>query len=216
MRHGALGRKPERCAPVRTNAVALAAALLLAPLAWTSAHAADGRNFLSVYAARNSSDRLVDILRLRAATNDDAWLGAAAWGFVFARGTHTRWELEGQIVRHGGLQDHWEANVVAAVRWMDFPWDEYVDTRIAFGNGISYASEVPPIEPRGDVDDDEQSRRLLNYTMVEVEFTSPPPAPWSTFIRVHHRSGVFGAFGNVRGGSNFVGIGLRYYLGEDG
>lgn len=168
--------------------------------------------FVSAYAARNSPDRLVDILRLRASTTDEARLGALAWGYPFGRTTHTRLEVEGQLVRHWGLQEHWELNAVVAIRWMDFPWDEHLDTQVAVGEGLSYASELPPLEPRGDLDGDEATSRWLNYLMVEAEFMLPRTRTWATFVRVHHRSGIFGVFGDVEGGSNFVGLGVRYYF----
>jgi hypothetical protein len=44
---------------------------------------------------------------------------------------------------------------------------------------------------------------------VEIE-AGPPAGRWSGFLRIHHRSGAFGLYGDVRGGSNFVGLGARY------
>lgn len=198
----------------RPRPVVVAVALLLTPGPWHAAGAAEGRHFLSTYVARHSPDTLIEIVSLQSPDTGDSWLGAAAWGYTFARGQRTRWELEGQLVRHTGLQHHWEANAVVAVRWMDFPWDHYLDTRIAFGNGLSYASEVPPLEPGGELDRDEESTRLLNYVMVETEFTLPRNTPWSAFLRVHHRSGIYGLFDGIDGGSNFIGIGMRYYFGR--
>jgi hypothetical protein len=52
----------------------------------------------------------------------------------------------------------------------------------------------------------------LNFLLAEIEFVLPWVPQWSNFIRVHHRSGVFGAYGGIEGGSNFVGIGIRYYF----
>ncbi|WP_155890787.1 hypothetical protein [Desulfuromonas sp. TF] len=33
---------------------------------------------------------------------------------------------------------------------------------------------------------------------------------WRLSARIHHRSGVFGLFDGVRGGSNFMGLGVTY------
>lgn len=192
----------------------MALALLLAPAPCAAAGAADGRHFLSAYVARHSPDRLIDIVGLQSADAGDSRLAAAARGYTFARRERTRWELEGQLVRHTGLQHHWEANAMLALRWMDFPWDHYLDTRVAVGNGLSYASEVPPLEPGGELDRDEESAHLLYYMMVEAEFTLPRETPWSAFVRVHHRSGIFGLFDDVDGGSNFIGIGIRHYFDQ--
>jgi hypothetical protein len=93
-------------------------------------------------------------------------------------------------------------------RWTRFPWDDVLDTSVAFGQGVSFASKVPEVEPRADRD--EESRRLLNYLMVEVALAPPGDSRWSAVTRIHHRSGVFGLYGGVNGGSNFVGLGVRY------
>ncbi len=55
-------------------------------------------------------------------------------------------EIEGQVVRHFGDQDHWEFNLPIVARWEGFPWDDVIDTSLAFGIGPSYASEIPTVE----------------------------------------------------------------------
>ncbi len=61
-------------------------------------------------------------------------------------------EIEGQVMRHFGDQDHWEFNLPIIGRWEAFPWDEVVDTSLAFGVGPSYASEKPKVEVANDGD----------------------------------------------------------------
>ena len=117
-------------------------------------------------------------------------------------------ELEGQIVKHFDDQDHWEFNGLAAARWLPFPWDKYLDTSFAFGAGLSYASETPKVEEqrRGEG----QTQSFLSYLMLELEFALPEAQHWSVITRVHHRSGAFGLFNGVTGGSNAVAFGVRY------
>ncbi len=119
-----------------------------------------------------------------------------------------QYELEAQISKHTGDQDHEEINGVFTLRWLPFLWDDYLDTSFAFGNGFSYATEDPPLEIR-DSDDDETSRWLY-YFLVEMAFVIPKLPSWDLFMRIHHRSSVFGAINNIMAGSNFVGLGLRY------
>lgn len=57
-------------------------------------------------------------------------------------------ELEGQVVRHFDEMNHWEFNSLLVARWRLFPWDKYLDTSFAIGDGISYATEVPEIEEK--------------------------------------------------------------------
>lgn len=114
-------------------------------------------------------------------------------------------ELEGQVVRHFGEQDHWEFNLPVVGRWHAFPWDEWVDTSIALGIGPSYASEVPKVEAaqRG------SSEQWLVYWFAEIEI-GPPSSAWRGILRLHHRSGAYGVVAD-RGGSNVLTVGLRRY-----
>jgi hypothetical protein len=112
-------------------------------------------------------------------------------------------EIEGQVVRHFGDQDHWEFNLPIVGRWKTFPWDEVVDTSLAFGIGPSYANEKPPAEVAIEGD----SHRLLVYWMAEIE-AGPPDRDWSAVIRIHHRSEAFGLVAD-EGGSNAIVIGFK-------
>jgi hypothetical protein len=138
----------------------------------------------------------------------DSWLialaGAKELGRVF---DHLVIELEGQVVRHIGEQEHWEFNVPIVFRWEKFPWDNVVDTSLAYGIGPSYATEVPAEEVarKGD------SQRWLIYWMFEVELGLPQSEYWSAIGRIHHRSGAWGAVADD-GGSNVLALGLKRRL----
>jgi hypothetical protein len=114
-------------------------------------------------------------------------------------------EAEGQVVYNFGAQSHWEFNAVPIVaRWKRFPWSSRVRTTAAFGLGLSYATELPPVE----VALEGESRRLLIYWV--AEFTAGPlDSPWSFSARLHHRSVGYGLFAED-GGMNAVGLGVRY------
>ena len=170
---------------------------------------ADGGYYISAYWAKNSPDRFMDIITRFSPEFRSTYLIAGTIGYKAYQWRSIRFDVEGQGVLHTGMQDHLETNVAVIARWMDFPWDRWLDTRIAFGEGLSYAFRTPPIEPRRDPDEG-TSARLLNYLMVEVEFVIPRHERWSKFVRLHHRSGAAGVFGGVEGGSNFIGTGIRY------
>lgn len=167
--------------------------------------------YISAYWAKNSPDRFLDILRYMDPDFRDSYLISVTGSRILSRGEWINFELEGQAVIHYGKQHHLEINSVFIARWMKFPWDKWIDTRIAFGEGLSYALRRPYLEPRKDPEA-EESAHLLNYLLFELEFIVPGLPKWSKFIRVHHRSGVLGLFGGVVGGSNFIGAGLRYYF----
>ena len=116
-------------------------------------------------------------------------------------------EIEGQIAKHFGDQNHWEFNVVPYFRWLVFPWDAYLDTSFAAGVGVSYATSVPEIEAKNH---DDVAARFLGALMFELAFSSPRVPQWGLVIRLHHRSGANGVFSGVSGGSNAWAMGIRY------
>jgi hypothetical protein len=115
---------------------------------------------------------------------------------------------------NSGHHTHQEFNAVIVARWLAFPWDDIVDTSIAFGEGISYATKNPRVEidqPAQNHGYDYPISKWLNYLLVEYTFSLPKVFPdWSVFCRIHHRSGVYGLFNNYSGGSDFLTFGLRY------
>ena len=118
-------------------------------------------------------------------------------------------ELEGQAIRHFGFQTHWEFTAAIIFRWLPFPWDKYVDTSFAFGDGVSAATDVPDVET--DKIDEGSGQEFLNLVILEFDFTLPRWPRWSFVARLHHRSGAYGLLGEGEG-SNFAGFGIRYRL----
>jgi hypothetical protein len=102
----------------------------------------------------------------------------------------------------------YEFNPYFSVRWANFPWNHYLATSFAIGEGLSYATRVPTIE--ADNTRDGETRNLLNYLMFEATFALPSHPKWELALRVHHRSGVFGLYKARNSGSTAVGLGIRY------
>ncbi len=116
-------------------------------------------------------------------------------------------EAEGQVVRHFGDQSHWEFNAVPIVlRWNRFPWGNRVASSVAFGLGLSYATELPPVE----VALEGESSEWLVYWVMELT-AGPIDSRWAVSLRLHHRSVAYGLMGD-EGGMNAVGLGLRLRL----
>ena len=115
-------------------------------------------------------------------------------------------ELEGQGVKHMGNQHHWEFNGLVTVRWLTFPWNRYIGTTLAIGDGLSYATRTPNLEKELH----DKTSRFLNYLMLELTFALPETPAWSLVVRLHHRSGILGLFNDVEGASNALGMGLKY------
>jgi hypothetical protein len=126
---------------------------------------------------------------------------------LFDISRHLGTEAEFNLARNSGLQTHGEMNTAFSLRWKTFPWDRYVKTSLAYGLGISYAFERPPIEE----EPERRASRTLIFMPAELTFAPPKEkkSPWEVMVRIHHRSGAFGFFKDA-GGSNFVTAGLRY------
>lgn len=125
--------------------------------------------------------------------------------------THFTIEMEGMFVKHHGRHDegyqHYEEYVLAfLLRYDHFPWNEFIHTSLAIGDGFSLTSKLAKseVQSRG------KSRRFLNYLTVELAFTLPKRPEYSLVYKIHHRSGVAGLFGGVKGASDFYVLGLRH------
>jgi hypothetical protein len=114
------------------------------------------------------------------------------------------YEIEGQIVKHFSIQNHWEFNALGVLRWESFWWDRFIDTSAAFGLGASYATEIPKAEVIIEGD----SKRWMAYWMMEIALSHPQVPNIALITRIHHRSEAFGLIAD-EGGSNSLAIGLK-------
>ena len=188
--------------------------LASAPLVCARADAAPPPEWVgTLYAARISSevgweDILLDPI---GAKYVDAFLVAGAISRSYARlkDGALLLEAEGQVVYNFGDQHHWEFNAVPVIlRWQRFPWNHRVTTSAAFGLGLSYATEVPEVE----VEIEGDSEQWLIYWVAELT-AGRVASPWAITLRLHHRSVAWGLLGE-EGGSNAVGLGVRYRFGS--
>jgi len=175
------------------------------------AHADVGDWYTTVYGARISTQPGWEDIIIDAPGTEfvDSYLVTAALSREYAvrkEGALT-FEAEGQVVKHFHDQTHWEFNAVPIVlRWHRFPWSQKLDTSAAFGIGLSYATDLPPVE----VQLEGESHQWLIYWVMELT-AGPVNSPWAISLRLHHRSVAYGLMGD-EGGMNAVGLGLRYRL----
>ena len=93
-------------------------------------------------------------------------------------------------------------------RWKTFPWDHYVTTTFAIGDGLSYVTSIPLREEHDSSNNN--AKRLLNFLVVEATFAVPSHPDLQFVVRAHHRCGAWGLFGAGNLSSNAVGVGIRY------
>jgi len=91
-------------------------------------------------------------------------------------------------------------------RYDGFGWNDFVYTTVAINTGLSILSETSEYERDRS---DGQSSLLLHYLGPEITFADPDNKNVELVLQIHHRSGVFGLFDGVSGGSNFIATGIR-------
>lgn len=131
---------------------------------------------------------------------------------VFAFGTKVVEFLQGALTfeweaiygDHWGTQEFHEIGTVLYARWNRFPWNDYIRTTFQVGIGPSLTSEPAHYEPRGGI----KSLWLMQVNF-EIDVYSPAKPGWALIFRIQHRSGMYTLINDVRGGSNFLTIGLR-------
>ncbi len=161
--------------------------------------------FLTAYAGAHAQDDIQDVVTFQPKFEDNAYVGVVAlarelWHYK----KYFSFELEGQVAKHFNKDTHWEFVGVLIGRWHYFPWNKYVDTSFAVGDGLSYYTEVSEVE----TEDDDDAQRVMNYLLFELALGLPEYPKWDLVFRIHHRSSIFGLYG--AGGSNFVCAGIKF------
>jgi hypothetical protein len=123
-------------------------------------------------------------------------------------------EAEAQIVRHTGTQKHLEFNGLLLLRSQ--PIEMGLPVTFAVAEGLSLATRNPDLENRRKSifnagTTSEYSRNFLNYLTFEMEAQVPLDAYQPrAFVRVHHRSGIYGLLCPPTCGSNYMAYGMRF------
>ena len=161
--------------------------------------------FLTIYGGAHAQDDIEDVITFNAKFEDNDYLAVAALARRFWHyKKYISFEVEGQIGKHFNNDSFWEFNGVIIGRWHAFPWNKYLNTSFAVGDGFSYYTEVSKVEK----EDDEDAQRTLNYLLFELALGLPQYPRWDLVVRIHHRSSIFGLYG--AGGSNYVCGGIKF------
>ena len=161
--------------------------------------------YFTLYGGANTQSELEDNLIFDIHSGDDTYIivGALArelWRYE----DFISFEVEGQLGKYFGQEHQGQINGLIIARWLKFPWNKYVDTSFAVGDGLSYNTHTSDVEK----DDDEDAGRWLNYLMFEVTLGLPKYPRWDFVYRIHHRSSIRERIG--AGASNFVTVGFKY------
>ncbi len=161
--------------------------------------------FLTVYGGAHAQDDIGDVFTFQAKFEDSDYLVVAALAREFwYYKKYISFEAEGQIGKHFDNDTFWEFNGLIIGRWHAFPWNKYVNTSFAIGDGLSCYTEVSKVEK----ENDKHAQKTLNYLLFELALGLPQYSRWNLVVRIHHRSSIFGLYG--ASGSNYVTGGIKY------
>jgi hypothetical protein len=111
-----------------------------------------------------------------------------------------------------GRTDAAESWAALYLRFDGFPWRDRLYTSICVSTGLSVVSRLPREETGPPWARKPNRSHLLHYFSPEIAIALPHRRQHELVLRVHHRSGVYGAFNGVRGGSDVIAIGYRHRL----
>ena len=161
--------------------------------------------FLTIYGGAHAQDTIEDVFTFNAKFEDNDYIAVAALAREFWHyKDYISFEAEGQIGKHFNNDTFWEFNGLIIGRWHVFPWNKYVDTSLAVGDGLSCYTEISKVEK----EDDDDAQKTLNYLLFELALGLPQYPRWDLVVRIHHRSSIFGLYG--AGGSNYVTGGIKF------
>lgn len=108
-------------------------------------------------------------------------------------------------------ENTFQYNFGARIYWKDFPWNKYVRTKFSVAEGLSYTLDYLDIERQNyNKETLENKSLLLNYLEFNLHFNLGDTVNIDKLEKVNfgigisHRSGVYGLFNGVVGGSNFI------------
>jgi hypothetical protein len=140
------------------------------------------------------------------------FLVAANFDYRFYQWATVPLQFEGEfdVTRRWGAADEVEVVVAPFVRWTAFPWNEYLYTNArASIFGLSYVSGISPWERENSGND--RGSKFLQFGAFEFTFAPHENSRGEAFIRVHHRSGLYGLINGVSGASNYLSVGFRVF-----
>ena len=161
--------------------------------------------FLTLYGGPAAQPNLENVAIFNMRFEDDTYIAVAALARELWRFNNwISFEAEGQIGKYFGEEHQWQSTGLIIGRWHWFPWDRYLDTSFAVGDGLSYNTKISDIEKR----DDKNAGHWLNYLMFELTLGLPAHPRWNFVYRIHHRSSIHETIG--AGASNFATVGVKY------
>ncbi len=113
------------------------------------------------------------------------------------------------IAKRFGAETETEYWTALYLRWRKFPWNHIVKTTIGASIGLNYATGISVYEKEKAATRGSEGSKLLHFFSPELTLALPEQENVELVFRFHHRSGVWGTFNGVHGGSHFGTVGIR-------
>ncbi len=127
---------------------------------------------------------------------------------IFGQYWFIDWEAgAGQRFGNSKASEFWTAFYI---NYDGFPWSNTIYMTVGTSIGLNYATSISDLEVRKSGNG--KGNKLLHYFSPEITFADPDNKDLAIVARWHHRSGVFGLFDGVKGGSTFLTIGIRRHF----
>lgn len=175
-----------------------------------SDHGFETPRTLSVYGAQGVDENFLTIFSGNL-TPEKTYLVAADVAFPLGR-LKESWffDLHLILARHTGLQENEEVSITPSLQIKDLlPDNSLGNLALMWGMGLSYAFGTPTYED-GPIDDPDRRYRFQSFMLVDLELYRDYDQAVKPFVRIHHRSGIYGLVAPRRVGSNFFAMGLRF------
>ena len=168
-----------------------------------------GRASIAIYGGPSSPTPLLDLVQLKVPTLAPYYSLNSALNYpyfryseLFALEVEASCSLYSESIKNTSFQG------AGLLRWLATPWNKVIKSSLAIGVGLSYALSPPEIElqvlPR--------TSRLLMHVILEYAADLDKSSSWQGLFRIHHRSGAYGLFDGVVGGSDYLCLGIRYKI----
>ena len=108
-----------------------------------------------------------------------------------------------QIVDENGSSPFFNVKAGVTLRWVDFPWNDIVDTEFSMGLGLSYTEEIYLMDIQRHPGQD-RSHVKFNWP-IQLTFAHPDHPEHRLMLFIEHQSG-----GRIFDDGGFNGLGIGY------
>lgn len=165
---------------------------------------------IAFYGGPASPTPLITLIRLQVPELMSHWSMNVAYNHPLTTDpNYWAWEIETSGTLYPDTPLNASFQGLTLFRWLATPWGRVFKSSFALGLGLSYAISPPVVEvlilPK--------TNPWLLHLILEFAFQiGAQPTPWEGLFRVHHRSGAYGLFDGVVGGSDYLCFGVRYHF----